>query len=50
LDKESLIDQVMNSRVQIELIKRNHPNLLKYLTTQKNYNNMANLTGIFGYC
>jgi hypothetical protein len=49
LDKEALIDQVMNSQVQIELIKRNYPDLLKHLTTQKNYNNMENLTGIFGY-
>lgn len=46
LEKESLIDQVMNSRVQIEIIKRNQPELLKYLASQKNFNNMSNLTGI----
>jgi hypothetical protein len=46
LEKESLTDQVMNSRVQVEIIKRNHPELLKYLASQKNFNNMSNLTGI----
>ena len=46
LEKEALIDQVMNSCVQIEIIKRNRPELLKYLSSQKNFNNMSNLTGI----
>lgn len=46
LEEEHLIDQVMNSRVQIEIIKRNYPELLTYLSTRKNFNNMANLTGI----
>lgn len=48
LKKEQLIDQVMDSVVQKEIIKRNAPHLIECLSTQKNsYNNMENLTQIF---
>jgi hypothetical protein len=42
---EYLKQQVMNSIIQIELIKRNNPEILTYLSTQKNtLNYMENLT------
>jgi hypothetical protein len=47
LELPSLKDQIMNSVVQRELIKRNNPTLLDYLSTQKNSKNyMENLTGL----
>jgi len=45
---KDLKDQVMNGAVQKELIKRNNPELLNYLSTQKNsFNYMENLTGLY---
>jgi hypothetical protein len=47
LELEDLKEQVMNSSIQLELIKRNDPTLLGYLSTQKNSKNyMENLTGL----
>jgi hypothetical protein len=44
---EDLKQQIMNSKVQLELIKRNNPKILEYLSSQKNSNNaMENLTGL----
>jgi len=43
-----LQNQIMNGVVQRELIKRNNPELLNYLSTQKNsFNYMENLTGLY---
>lgn len=48
LSVEDLKEQIMNSVVQIELIKRNDPNLLNYLSDQKNSkNSLANLTRLY---
>jgi len=47
LQIEDLKDQVMNSAVQKELIKRNDPLILDYLSNKKNdLNYMENLTGL----
>jgi hypothetical protein len=44
---EDLVGQVMDSVVQRELIKRNNPDILTYLSTQKNaLNYMENLTNL----
>lgn len=44
---DNLCEQVMNSTVQIALIKRNSPDLLAYISNQKNSQNyMENLTGL----
>ena len=44
---DDLKEQIMNSVVQKELIKRNNPEILNYLSTRKNdLNYMENLTGI----
>jgi len=44
---DDLKEQIMNSVVQKELIKRNNPEILDYLSTRKNdLNYMENLTGI----
>lgn len=49
LELSALQEQVMNSAVQIELIRRNNPKILTYLSTQKNYKNyLENLTGLLG--
>lgn len=43
----ALTDQIMNSTVQLELIRRNNPKILRYLSTQKNAKNcMENLVGL----
>jgi hypothetical protein len=48
LDKQNLIDQVFDSTVQKELIKRNAPHLLDTLSTNKNTGNfLENLTNIY---
>lgn len=47
LGLDDLKDQVMNSVLQIELIKRNDPKILTYLSEQKNsLNHMANLANL----
>jgi hypothetical protein len=47
LELPALKDQVMNSVIQRELIKRNNPTILNYLSTQKNSKNyMENLTSL----
>lgn len=44
---DDLKDQVMNSVLQIELIRRNDPKILTYLSEQKNsLNHMANLANL----
>ncbi len=48
LDKNSLKEQIMNSVVQKELIRKNDENLLQGLSNQKNkLNGMENLTKLF---
>lgn len=48
LNKEQLIEQIMNSVVQKKIIEQNAPQLLDFLSTQKNSNNnMENLTKLF---
>jgi hypothetical protein len=45
---EDLIEQVMNSGLSKELIKRNNPKILSYLSTKKNSENyLENLTGFY---
>ena len=47
LEFADLKQQVMTSAVQLELIKRNDPKILTYLSPQKNSNNyMENLTNL----
>ena len=47
LEKSALINQIMDSIVQKELIRRNSPDLLSILSTDKNTNNyFENLTKI----
>ena len=47
LEPTALKNQIMNSAVQKELIRRNNPRVLNYLSTQKNSkNHMENLTGL----
>jgi hypothetical protein len=47
LGPDDLKEQVMNSTVQLELIRRNNPKILDYLSIQKNENNyMSNLTNL----
>lgn len=47
LEKNSLIDQIMQSNIQLELIGKNDPELLEVLSTFKNTNNyFENLTKI----
>lgn len=49
LNKNDIIDHVMNASVQKELIKRNAPSLLNGISLQKNSSNyMENLTQILG--
>jgi len=46
---EDLKDQVMNSAVQLALIKRHNPKILEYISKQKNsLNFMENLTKLLG--
>lgn len=48
LNKQDLVEQIFNSTVQKELIKRNAPHLLASLSTSKNTGNfMENLTNIY---
>lgn len=48
LEPSALVGQVMDSRVQRELIRRNNPKILDYLSTQKNYLNcFENLTNLY---
>jgi hypothetical protein len=47
LEFNALKDQIMNSTVQKELIRRNNPRVLSYLSTKKNSKNfMENLTDL----
>jgi hypothetical protein len=47
LEPTALIGQVMNSTVQLELIRRNNPAILQYLSLQKNSKNcMERLVGL----
>lgn len=47
LPQEDLISQLKNGDITRELIKRNDPDLLKYLSTQKNKNNQENLWDLY---
>jgi hypothetical protein len=48
LPVEDLIEQVMNSGLSKELIKRNNPKILSYLSNKKNSENyLENLTGFY---
>ena len=45
---DDLKNQIMNSAVQVELIKRNNPTILNYLSTKKNFgNSLENLTNLY---
>jgi hypothetical protein len=47
LPQADAIDQIMNSRVSIDIIEHNSPGLSKVLSTQKNMHNpLANLAGL----
>lgn len=48
LSLDDLKDQLMNSKIQLELIQRNNPNLLTYMSTNKNFSNyLENLTNLY---
>ena len=43
LPYDSAVGQILDSRISIELIKRNDPDLVQYLSTDKNTNSLSNM-------
>ena len=46
IDKDALVDQVLDAGLNRALIHKNDPDILRLLSRQKNLHNLENLTGI----